>query len=220
MKARVDYQPWERTSEDCEKNQLFIKQLNQLDHVEIDHNAFISEEAIFIPDRFICGADSYAAADAFIRGDIEMGVHCSINPFAVLAGKIKMGDEVRIASHVSIFGFNHGMELGKSFRNQPCKTKGITIGNDVWIGYEAVIMPGVTIGDGAIIAAKSVVTKDVLPYTIVGGNPAQLIRQRFTDKIVKTLLEVAWWNWDIEKITRNLEIIVSADIAALQDCNT
>ncbi|MBE9224968.1 Vat family streptogramin A O-acetyltransferase [Phormidium sp. LEGE 05292] len=92
------------------------------------------------------------------------------------------------------------------------------IGNDVWIGYEAAIMPGVKVGDGAIIAAKSVVTKDVKPYTIVGGNPAQLIRQRFSDEIINILLEIAWWDWDIEKITRNLEKIVGADIEALKSC--
>jgi virginiamycin A acetyltransferase len=92
------------------------------------------------------------------------------------------------------------------------------IDNDVWIGYEAVIMPGVKIGDGAIIAAKSVVTKDVEPYTIVGGNPARAIRQRFSNEIVAALLEIAWWNWDLEKITRNLATIVSADIEALKAC--
>ncbi len=92
------------------------------------------------------------------------------------------------------------------------------IGNDVWIGYEATIMPGVKIGDGAIIAAKSVVVKDVAPYTIVGGNPASLVRQRFSDEIIKTLLEIAWWDWDIEKITRNLEKIVGADVEALKNC--
>lgn len=92
------------------------------------------------------------------------------------------------------------------------------IGNDVWLGYETVIIPGIKIGDGAIIAAKSVVTKDIKPYTIVGGNPARVIRQRFVDEIVEALLEIAWWNWDIEKITRNLEEIVSADIEALKAC--
>lgn len=97
--------------------------------------------------------------------------------------------------------------------------KGDTVvGNDVWIGYEAVIMPGVKIGDGAVIAAKSVVTKDIQPYTIAGGNPASMIRQRFSDEIIQILLEIAWWNWDIEKITRNLEKIVGADIAALRIC--
>ncbi len=92
------------------------------------------------------------------------------------------------------------------------------IGNDVWIGYHAVIMPGVKIGDGAIIAAKSVVVKDVAPYTVVGGNPATLLRQRFPTETINLLLEIAWWNWDIEKITRNLEKIVDADIEALNNC--
>lgn len=92
------------------------------------------------------------------------------------------------------------------------------IGNDVWLGYEAMIMPGVQIGDGAIVAAKSVVTSNVPPYTIVGGNPARLIRQRFSDEVVRELLAIAWWSWDIEKITRNLEKIVSADLDALRDC--
>ena len=93
------------------------------------------------------------------------------------------------------------------------------IGNDVWIGYEAVIMPGVQIGDGAIIASKSVVVKNVLPYTIVGGNPAKEIKKRFADDVIDSLLKIAWWNWDIEKITRNLDKIVGGDIDALKNCN-
>ncbi|MBE9203374.1 Vat family streptogramin A O-acetyltransferase [Synechocystis salina LEGE 06099] len=93
------------------------------------------------------------------------------------------------------------------------------IGNDVWIGYETVIMPGVQVGDGAIIAAKSVVTKDVLPYTVVGGNPARLLRQRFADEVIEALLAIAWWHWDIGKITRNLDKIVAADIEALRTCS-
>jgi virginiamycin A acetyltransferase len=92
------------------------------------------------------------------------------------------------------------------------------IGNDVWIGYEAVIMPGVKIGDGAIVAAKSVVTKEVPPYSVVGGNPANLLKKRFSEETIELLLEISWWNWDIEKITKNLEKIVSADIEALKAC--
>lgn len=91
------------------------------------------------------------------------------------------------------------------------------IGNDVWIGHEAVVMPGVRVGDGAIIAAQSVVVKDVEPYAIVGGNPATLIRRRFDEHAIESLLMIAWWNWDIKKITENLENLVTADIEALMN---
>jgi acetyltransferase-like isoleucine patch superfamily enzyme len=76
----------------------------------------------------------------------------------------------------------------------------IVIGNDVWIGYEAVIMPGVHIGDGAIIGTRAVVTKDVPPYAIVGGVPTQIIKNRFNDPTIQMLLKIKWWNWDIQKI--------------------
>ena len=97
--------------------------------------------------------------------------------------------------------------------------KGDTVvGNDVWLGYESVVMPGVKIGDGAVVASKSVVVKDVPPYSVVGGNPAVLIRQRFPEETVKALLEIAWWDWDAEKITRCLAFILSTDIDALRRC--
>ncbi len=89
------------------------------------------------------------------------------------------------------------------------------IGNDVWIGYDSLIMPGVKIGDGAIIASRSVVVSDVAPYAVVGGNPARLIRMRFPEQTVEKLLAVKWWDWDADKITRNLENITAADMDAL-----
>ena len=91
----------------------------------------------------------------------------------------------------------------------------IIIGNDVWIGYEAVIMSGVTIGDGAIIGARSVVTKDIPPYTIVGGVPARQIRRRFSEETIAALLELKWWNWPREKIARKIEAIKNGDMKAL-----
>jgi len=95
--------------------------------------------------------------------------------------------------------------------------KGDTIvGNDVWIGYEALVMPGVTIGDGAIISSRSVVVSDVAPYTIVGGNPAKPIRARFDPDQVRELLALAWWDWPVETITAHLERIVSGDVDALK----
>lgn len=94
--------------------------------------------------------------------------------------------------------------------------KGNTIiGNDVWIGHQALIMPAVKIGDGAIIASRSVVTKDVPPYAIVGGNPAKFIRYRFDEEVIQKLSEIQWWNWPFECITENLDAIVGSDIQAL-----
>lgn len=90
------------------------------------------------------------------------------------------------------------------------------IGNDVWIGYDSLIMPGVTIGDGAIVAARAVVTKDVPPYAMVGGSPAHVLKMRFPPDAVQRLLAVGWWHWDAAKVTRNLEKIVGGDIFALE----
>jgi len=90
------------------------------------------------------------------------------------------------------------------------------IGNDVWLGYDALIMPGVSIGDGAIIASRSVVAADVPPYAIVGGNPARVLRTRFAPDIVERLLAVAWWHWPVERITAHLDAITGGDIAALE----
>ena len=90
------------------------------------------------------------------------------------------------------------------------------VGNDVWIGYDALVMPGVKIGNGAIVAARAVVVKDVPAYAVVGGNPAQVLKSRFPPETVAALERIAWWNWPVEKVTRHLQAIVSADLAALQ----
>ena len=90
------------------------------------------------------------------------------------------------------------------------------IGNDVWIGYEAIIMPGVKIGDGAIVGTRAVVTGDVPPYTIVGGVPARPIRKRFDDETIRRLEALRWWDWDEEKLRRKLSAIQSGDLAALE----
>lgn len=96
------------------------------------------------------------------------------------------------------------------------KLKGDTvIGNDVWIGAEAMIMPGVKISDGAVIGARSLVTKNIGPYEIWGGNPAQLIKKRFCDEDVEKLLQLKWWDWDLEKIKTNLHFIRSKNVSGL-----
>lgn len=104
--------------------------------------------------------------------------------------------------------FGHGWEVAMP---EGWPDKGDTrIGNDVWIGNGAVFMPGVEVGDGAVVASRAVVTKDVPPYSVVGGNPAQVIRRRFDEATVEALLEMRWWDWAVEDITRNLPAICGA----------
>ena len=109
-------------------------------------------------------------------------------------------------------GWEHTMPARDAF---PYKGD-TTIGNDVWIGYGATIMPGVSIGDGAIIGSMSVVVSDVAPYTVVGGNPARPIRTRFSDDDISSLLALKWWDWPADRITRNLELIMAGDVEALK----
>ncbi|MGD1803831.1 CatB-related O-acetyltransferase [Dapis sp. BLCC M126] len=152
--------------------------------------------------------------------------------FDFIGDKLIIGKFCSIASDVK-FIMNGGNHRTDWFTNYPFPVfengwekampdswpdKGNTvIGNDVWIGYGATIMPGIQVGDGAIIATKSVVTKNVEPYSIFGGNPAKEIRKRFEEEIIKELLEIKWWDWEIEKITRNLQAICGLDINALRE---
>jgi virginiamycin A acetyltransferase len=90
------------------------------------------------------------------------------------------------------------------------------VGNDVWFGTEAMVLPGVTIGDGAIVAARAVVSRDVPPYAIVAGNPARVVRMRFDEEMVSRLLAVAWWDWPVDKIMRNVDAIAGTNIGKLE----
>lgn len=152
--------------------------------------------------------------------------------FDFIGDKLIIGKFCAIGSDVQFImnGANHRMDGISTFpfnifggdwtKVTPTKEqlpfKGDTIiENDVWIGYKSTIMPGVKIGNGAIVAAHSVITKDVEPYSIVGGNPAKLLRKRFSDKQIEQLQKIEWWNWSIEKITSALPLIVSGDIESL-----
>ncbi|MCY0146596.1 CatB-related O-acetyltransferase [Hoeflea sp. G2-23] len=107
-------------------------------------------------------------------------------------------------------------ELVRSYAASIDNRRDTVIGNDVWLGFESVVMPGVRIGHGAIIGARCVVTADVADYTIVGGNPAQPIRSRFAPDVVARLLDLAWWDWELSRIGRHVDAITGADINALE----
>lgn len=151
--------------------------------------------------------------------------------FDFTGDKLIIGKFCMIASDVTFImnGANHlseaistypfaifGEDWSNAMEGKQYPTKGNTIvGNDVWIGYGATIMPGVNIGDGAIIATKSVVTKDVPAYTVVGGNPAREIRKRFSTAQIEHLLQVCWWDWPIEKITEQLQVLTGDETSKL-----
>lgn len=150
----------------------------------------------------------------FIGDKLVIGKFCAI---ATGVQFIMNGANHKMAgfSTFPFYIFGNGWEKSTP---QPCDLpyKGDTvIGNDVWIGYQALIMPGVKIGNGAIISSRAVVTSDVPAYAIVGGNPAKLIKKRFSDETILALEKLAWWDWSPEKITRNLNAITSANIDAL-----
>ena len=151
----------------------------------------------------------------FIGDKLIIGKFCAIAPGVKF---IMNGANHKMKAFTTYpFGiFGNGWEAGIP-RLEDLPYKGDTvIGNDVWIGMESILMPGVKIGDGAIVAARSVVTKEVPPYTIVGGNPAKMIRQRFDEKTVELLLRTKWWEWSIEEIVENMPVLVGDDLGALE----
>lgn len=150
--------------------------------------------------------------------------------FEFMGDKLIIGKFCQIAAGVRFImnGSNHAMNGVSTYpfkvfggrwnkASLDVRSKGDTIiGNDVWIGNNATIMQGIKIGDGAIIGTNSLVTKEVDPYTIVGGNPAREIRKRFDDETIKFLLELKWWDWDVQKITDQLDLITDTNIVELK----
>ena len=154
-------------------------------------------------------------------GEITIGSNTTINgpgtEFYSIHHPITIGNFCSIARGTAIQEHNHDAEcittyfikyriFEEKFGMDAISKGPVTIGNDVWIGTQSTILTGVTIGDGAIIAANSVVTSDVPPYAIVGGTPTKVLKYRFSDEIIAKLLEMKWWYWDIEKIKANKEL--------------
>jgi len=166
------------------------------------------------PDRFSMGRHSYSTprvmAHRWDTGRLTIGAFCSMAPDATFM----LGGNHR-PDCVSTFPFRIRLNLSNAQEDGSAASKGnIVVGNDVWIGSGAVILSGVTIGDGAVIGAHAVVATDVRPYAIVVGNPAREARRRFTDAQVAALLEIAWWNWPMEKILAHVPQLCSPAIDA------
>jgi virginiamycin A acetyltransferase len=163
--------------------------------LEFERDAFLYG---YGPERLIIGR--YCAIASGVRFIISGANHADLGPstfpFGILGG----------------VWAERTMDLVMS-----AESRGDTVvGNDVWLGYRALLMPGVAIGDGAVVAAASVVTSDVPPYAIVGGNPARVLRRRFEDDDVERLLRAAWWDWPVELVTEHARAIMAGEPAELE----
>ncbi|GAA4332852.1 hypothetical protein GCM10023086_63870 [Streptomyces venetus] len=146
--------------------------------VRLGEDCFVAGTAAVHPDVLHLGDRSYIAAHAYVTGDIRLGADCTINPFTVVRGTVTLGNGVRVGAHSSLLGFNHGTAPGLPVHQQPVTSRGITVGDDVWIGSHVVVVDGVTIGDHCVVGAGAVVTKDLPAWTVAAGNPARRIRDR------------------------------------------
>jgi virginiamycin A acetyltransferase len=140
---------------------------------------------------------------------LKIGRFCAI-AYGVV---IRLGEEHR-TDWVTTYPFSRLFPKAKSFPGHPRSKGDVIIGNDVWVGRDALILSGVEIGNGAVIAARSVVTKDVPPYSIMAGNPVKLVRFRFNKSIIAELQKIAWWNWPMPKIEEAWPLLLSSDIEA------
>jgi len=191
----------------------FLKPLVDAPNIEIGEYTYYDDPDG--PDQFVrkCVLHHYD----FIGDKLIIGRFCAIAEGV----RFIMNGANHMLSGFSTYPFNifgNGWEAGFDEQAWRGELRGDTvIGNDVWIGFDAVIMPGVRIGDGAIVGGRSVVTRDVPPYAVVAGNPAKVVKMRFDPNTIERLLSIAWWNWPADKITRNLDAIRGSDIERLEN---
>ncbi len=167
----------------------------------------------FVGSKFIIGDFTYGKPSIIYQhedANLIIGKFCSISSEVVifLGGNHK-------TEWITTYPFNalnEDFPSAKNIKGHPATKGNVEIGNDVWIGRDVTIMSGITIGNGAVIAAGSVVTKNINAYEIWGGNPARLIRQRFTNEQIAKLQAMQWWNWDLEKIRKEVNYLCSENI--------
>jgi acetyltransferase-like isoleucine patch superfamily enzyme len=217
MADRLDAEPWLYWSGPTGQERAEQKQIQQRLRdagAHLGHDVYVSPRALLAADELHVGDRCYLAAGSYVTHDLRTGDDCTVNPYAVVRGSVRLGNGVRIGAHASVLGFNHSMDPELPVHAQPTMTSGIVIGDDVWIGSSSIVLDGVHIGDHAVIGAGAVVTKDVEPWSVMGGNPARRIRDRrdgaprvqpltrrledFADRARRDAIEVLGRSWDSE----------------------
>ena len=176
-------------------------------HIFEKQQTYINENIISIGD-FTYGQPSVYSW--------KEGTHLKIGKFCSIAKNVKIfiGGNHN-ASFCTTYPFNAFLKSFSDIKGHPLSNGDVVIGNDVWLAADCTIMSGVTIGDGAIIGNKALVTKDVAPYTIVGGIPAKVIKKRFSENEIKKLLEMQWWNWSDEQIVEAIRLLQNNNVNEL-----
>ncbi|MEV4414112.1 DapH/DapD/GlmU-related protein [Catellatospora sp. NPDC049609] len=178
--SEFDFCPWlfagNATQDERDEQLAFQRGLAGLRSA--GEGSFVSPLAAIHQAELTLGADSYLAAHVYLTGEVQLGDHTSLNPYAVVRGPVRLGSGVRVGAHASLVGFNHSADPDAPVHRQPIVSKGIVVGDDVWIGSNAIVLDGVTIGEHSIIGAGAVVTKDVAAWSVMVGNPARRVRDR------------------------------------------
>lgn len=212
----------------CRFNLISLTKSSQISSSAILKSAKISGN-VNIADKVIIqgGVTIVSTANAKVNIDRYTVINGPNTDLYASINSIEIGSFCSIARNVSFQEFTHYVNritthlvMKHVFKNgdQDITSKGsIKIGNDVWIGAHSVILSGVTIGDGAIVASNSVVNSDVPPYAIVGGSPARIIKYRFDQDTIKDLLEIQWWNWELEKIKANKDLFLTESLIDLKN---
>jgi virginiamycin A acetyltransferase len=182
-------------------------------------NRFLIEPTIFLNknpryQKWEIGDFTYSGREGcpdVIEGD--QYAHLKIGKFCSIAYNVTFFLGGHRTDWVSTYPFSVLFDEAAHINGHPVSKGNITVGHDVWIGKNASIFSGVNIGNGAVIAANSVVTKDVPSYSIVGGNPARIIKMRYDEETIEKLEGIQWWNWDIRKVLANVELLLNADVS-------
>lgn len=189
-----------------ETSRLVCRSASSLGSVAVEEHAEIPDLLAQLKTLTV-GRGTYAGADLLVLGrygDLRIGRYCSLGSRVTLI----CGDGYHLPARASTYPFPYrapfdDLDPGAFYPEAGYEKSGVVIGNDVWIGHNAVISKGVTVGDGAVIATYAVVTQDVPPYAIVAGNPGVIKKLRHDDETVATLLALKWWGWPVEKIRAN-----------------